>query len=126
MKQLLFFLICWTASFLLYAQDNIGLKFFGLSVHPKGEKENAHLMPRKLDRHGYFVLNMGGMVSYEKFLIEDILSIKTVTALYATVRISWVVLGMLACEGGYLSQENIAYMVALGQHWFFGRSSTGM
>ncbi|RZK64112.1 MAG: hypothetical protein EOO85_30220 [Pedobacter sp.] len=65
------------------AQDNFGLKFFGLSVHPKGEKENAFLMPRRFDRDGYFVLNIGGILSYEKFIIKDVLSVKAASALYS-------------------------------------------
>jgi hypothetical protein len=32
------------------AQDNIGIKYFGLSIHPKGEKENAFLMLNKLNK----------------------------------------------------------------------------
>lgn len=65
------------------AQDNFGVKFFGLSVHPKGEKENAFLMPRRLDLDGYAVLNIGGVLSYEKFVVRDILSVKVASALYA-------------------------------------------
>lgn len=68
---------------LLNAQDNIGIKYFGLSIHPKGEKENAHLMPYKLDKYGYFVLNLGMEFMYEKFFYKDIFSIKFVQALYA-------------------------------------------
>ncbi len=65
------------------AQDNFGIKYFGLSIHPKGEKENAFLMPNKIDKNGCLVLNIGGEFSYEYFLFKDILSIKTVQALYA-------------------------------------------
>lgn len=38
------------------AQDNIGIKFFGLSIHPKGEEANSHLMPNRLDKDAYLVL----------------------------------------------------------------------
>ncbi|MDR6195416.1 hypothetical protein [Siphonobacter sp. SORGH_AS_0500] len=65
------------------AQDNFGLKFFGLSIHPKGERENAFLMPRRFDSKGYLVLNIGGVLSYEKFIVKDILSVKIASALYA-------------------------------------------
>jgi len=66
-----------------FSQNNVGLKFFGLSIHPKGEQLNAFLMPRKLDQNGYFVVNLGGMLSYEYFLYKDILSVKVVQALYS-------------------------------------------
>lgn len=36
------------------AKDNIGIKLFGLSIHPKGEKDNAFLMPNKLDKKCVF------------------------------------------------------------------------
>lgn len=65
------------------AQNKVGLKYFGLSIHPKGEKENAFLMPNKLDKDAYLVLNAGGVVSYERFLYKDILSLKIAQALYA-------------------------------------------
>ncbi|RYM34687.1 hypothetical protein ERX46_04750 [Brumimicrobium glaciale] len=65
------------------AQDNIGIKFFGLSLHPKGEHENAFLMPNKLDENGYFVMNFGTEIMYEKFIYKDILSIKVIQAIYS-------------------------------------------
>lgn len=53
-----------------YTQDNIGVRFFGLSFHPKGERENAHLMTLKYDKNAYFVQNLGGIVSYENFFTK--------------------------------------------------------
>jgi hypothetical protein len=66
-----------------FAQDNIGIKFFGLSIHPKGEKDNSFLMPNKLDKNAYLVMNFGAELMYEKFLYKDIVSMKVVQALYA-------------------------------------------
>lgn len=65
------------------AQDNVGIKFFGLSIHPKGEKENTFLMPHKLDKNGYLVMNLGAEVMYEHFFYQDLLSVKVIQALYA-------------------------------------------
>ncbi|WP_225307213.1 hypothetical protein [Adhaeribacter soli] len=62
--------------------DNIGLKFFGLSIHPQGD-ENAKLMPRRLDEKGVLVINLGGMLSYEKFFYKDAFSVKAVQGLYS-------------------------------------------
>lgn len=64
------------------AQDNVGIKFFGLSFHPKGERDNAHLMPNKLDKNAYFVMNLGVELMYEKFIFEDIFSVKVIKANY--------------------------------------------
>ena len=63
------------------AQDNVGIKFFGLSFHPKSERENAHLMPNKLDKNAYFVMNFGVELMYEKFIFEDIFSVKVIFGL---------------------------------------------
>ena len=65
------------------AQDNIGIKYFGLSIHPKGEKKNSFLMPNKLDKYAYLVMNFGAELIYEKFIYKDILSVKAVQAIYA-------------------------------------------
>ena len=64
------------------AQDNIGLKFFGLSMHPKGD-ENAFLMPMRLDEKGVWVVNLGGMISTEKFIYQDEISLKAIQGLYS-------------------------------------------
>jgi hypothetical protein len=67
----------------LRGQDNLGLKFFGLSIHPKGEIDNAEIMPLNPDGKGYFVMNLGGMICYEHFISKDLLSIKAIQALYS-------------------------------------------
>ena len=64
------------------AQDNIGLKFFGISIHPGGD-EDAFLMPRRLDDRGVLVINLGGMFSTEKFIYEDGISVKFVQGFYS-------------------------------------------
>ncbi|CEN44765.1 conserved exported hypothetical protein [Capnocytophaga canis] len=81
MKKYLLVLVILISSRCL-GQDNIGIKFFGLSFHPLGERQNAHLMPNKLDRNAYFVLNLGAIVSAEKFVYEGI-SIKFAQGVYA-------------------------------------------
>lgn len=70
-------------SICLKAQNNIGIKYFGLSIHPKGEHENSFLMPNKLDKNGYLVMNFGAVVSYEYFIVEERVSLKIAQALYS-------------------------------------------
>lgn len=69
----------------LWAQgrNSISLKFMGLSFHPLSGKDNAPLMPHRLDPRGYLVLDLGGMFSYERFLYRDVLSLKFAQGLYA-------------------------------------------
>jgi len=70
-------------SICLKAQNNIGIKYFGRSIHPKGEHENSFLMPNKLDKNGYLVMNFGAVVSYEYFIVEERVSLKIAQALYS-------------------------------------------
>ena len=77
----------WLAAFLLLAfpgwgQANLNLKFFGVSLHPRGET-NAPLMPLNPDKRGYLVFNLGGTLGYEYFLRKDKVSLKAVQSLYA-------------------------------------------
>lgn len=65
------------------AQNNIGFKYFGLSIHPAGEPENASLMPHKLDSKAVLVLNLGAEISYEHFIYDEAVSLKMVQAGYA-------------------------------------------
>lgn len=91
----------------LAAQNNLGFKYFGLSIHPKGEKDNAFLMPNKLDKDAYMVLNLGGVISYEFFVYKDILSLKAAQALYADCA---------ARTGGFSHLGVRARMLKKGRH----------
>lgn len=64
-------------------KQNVSLKFMGLSLHPLSGKDNALLMPHRIDPRGYLVLNFGGIISYERLLYRDILSLKLAQGLYA-------------------------------------------
>jgi hypothetical protein len=60
----------------------MGLKFLGLSIHPFGVY-NAHIMPRKLDEGGIFVLNLGASLNVEYFIYKDRFSVKLMQGLYS-------------------------------------------
>lgn len=92
------------------AQSSIGIKYFGLSIHPKGEKDNAFLMPNKFDDNGVFVMNFGAVISYETFLNEH-LSLKTAQALYADCA---------ARLGGFTHLGFRAVFVHCGKHTLSG------
>lgn len=102
--------IC-TISVKAITQNNIGVKFFGLSVHPKGEKENAFLMPNKLDKNGYLVMNFGAEVMCEKFIYQDLLSVKVIQALYSDCA---------ARLGGFSHIGIRAKIFNLGKHSLYG------
>nr|WP_182513749.1 hypothetical protein [Rufibacter quisquiliarum] len=83
-KRYFLFLPLFLLSLFCHAQytRNVSLKYFGLSLHPKGD-DNAELMPLNPDGKGYLVLNVGGSVSYEHFFASDKFSVKAIQALYA-------------------------------------------
>lgn len=60
-----------------FTQETITVKYFGLAIHPFGD-ETAHLQPNKLDSKARFVLNYGLFLGYEKFLYEDLVSLKAI------------------------------------------------
>lgn len=75
-------IVCLLTTANAYPQNNISIKFVGLSIHPLGE-DNAFLMPNKLDENAHLVVNYGGLISYEHFLHKDMFSVKVIQALYA-------------------------------------------
>ncbi|MCX7954281.1 MAG: hypothetical protein N3A01_03715 [Bacteroidales bacterium] len=82
-EKIIFSLLLILNLFIVYPHDNIGIKIFGFTIHPLGEERNAHLMPLKLDKNAYFVINLGALVHYEKKLHKDIFTLKLVQALYS-------------------------------------------
>ena len=64
-------------------RHSMGLKFMGLSFHPLSGKPNAELMPNRLDEQAYFVWDLGALLTYEYFIVPDILSVKFIQGLYA-------------------------------------------
>lgn len=63
------------------AQYNFGVKYFGLSMHPKGDKQ-ANLMPHKLDDKGVFVVNFGTILSFQQFIYRELVSVKVAQGIY--------------------------------------------
>ncbi|SPY34698.1 Uncharacterised protein [Porphyromonas cangingivalis] len=93
------------------AQESIGLRFFGLSIHPHGEAENASIMPLRLDKEAYFVQNLGGILSYELPIYKDFILTKTAVALYSDCA---------AQLGGFVHLGLRARIFTLGRHSLYG------
>lgn len=74
------FLMMWISA--IDAQTfTVGAKFFGISFHPHGAA-NANLMPRKYDRDGMFVQNLGMTMNFEYYVMSNIISVKYVQGAY--------------------------------------------
>lgn len=82
------------------AQETITLKYFGLTIHPFGDK-TANLQPNKLDKNAHFVANIGLFIGYEKFLYEDRFSIKLIQGFISD------------CSNGFASVTHFGPRVAL-------------
>ena len=93
------------------SRQNISLKFMGLSFHPLSGRPNAKLMPNRLDPEAYFVVDLGALLSYEYFIIPEILSVKGIQGLYADCT---------AQLAGVTSFGLRARIFRIGRHRLFG------
>lgn len=93
------------------AQESIGVRFFGLSIHPHGERANASIMPLRLDKEAYLVQNLGGTLSYERPVYKDFLLVKTAVALYSDCA---------AQLGGFIHLGLRGRIFTLGRHTLYG------
>ena len=81
-KKLFFALILYFIVVGINAQShNIGIKYFGLSIHPFGAY-NSDLMPLKIGQNGEIVFNVGLMGSFEKYIWRNFISVKFAQAFY--------------------------------------------
>ena len=83
----------------------------GLSFHPLSGKPNAELMPNRLDEQAYFVLDFGALLTYEYFIVPDVLSVKFIQGLYADCA---------AQIAGVTSIGLRARIFQIGRHSLFG------
>ena len=92
-------------------RHSIGLKFMGLSFHPLSGEPNAELMPNRLDEQAYFVWDLGALLTYEYFIVPDVLSVKFIQGLYAD------------CAAQFAGVTSIglrARIFQIGRHSLFG------
>lgn len=69
--------LLWTT---VLAQSSFTIKYFAMTIHPFGDR-TAHLQPRKLDKDARFVQNHGVFLGYERFVYEDLVSVKYIQGL---------------------------------------------
>lgn len=97
-RQLLIVLLLGSAS--VWGQSNISARYFGMTIHPFGD-EQAALQPNRLDKNARFVTNLGGFITYEKFIWQDIISIKGLQAVFTD------------CSGGMATVTNLSIQTFL-------------
>lgn len=96
--------VLWVMLFAIQAagQSAFTMKYFGLTIHPFGDK-TAHLQPKKLDPNAVFVLNNGLFVGYEKFVYQDLASVKIIQGV------------MTDCSNGLASVSHLGIRATLIQ-----------
>ncbi|MDX5435778.1 MAG: hypothetical protein LPK03_01190 [Pontibacter sp.] len=65
-----------------FTRNAFSLKFFGLSLHLK-ESPYPEIFPNRLDEKGYLTFNYGAIAGYDRFIVQDKLSVKVQQGLYA-------------------------------------------
>src|SRR5687768_3788281 len=91
-------LVFFSATFYSYGQNSLSLEFVGFTIHPTGDP-TAHLQPNKLDKEARFVMNYGGVITYEHFIIGDVLAAKGLQAIAADCSAGWVSITHIAVKG---------------------------
>lgn len=91
----------------------MSLKFMGLTIHPTGDR-TAYLQPYKLDRNAYFVMNFGGVLGYERFLWQDVISVKALQALFADCSAGLASVTHVAVRGTFLDRGRHRLSIGFG------------
>ena len=105
------------------AQSTISIKYLGLTVHPLGD-ESAHLQPLKLDKNAWFVLNIGTMMSYEKFVYRDLLSIKVMQGLFKDCSLKTMSVTSLTVKALIFENNKNRFYIAMGPAYLIRDSWT--
>lgn len=74
-KRIILLLSLYLISYNLFSQWYFEIKLIGISAHLK-KNPHPHLYKRKFDKNGFLVLNLGLMLSIEKMVYNDVVSVK--------------------------------------------------
>jgi hypothetical protein len=109
-------LLCLTLK--VHAQHAFTLRYLGLTVHPFGDNQ-ANLQPYKLDKRAYLVANFGGVSGYEKYVWEDLLSIKIVQGLFSDCSGGWAAVSHLGFRGILIDKPKHRLLFGMGPTLFY-------
>lgn len=82
------------------AQETVTVKYFLATVHPNGDAM-AHLQPWRLDNEAKIVMNSGLFIGYEKFIYQDLVSVKGIQGF------------LRDCSGGFASATHLGVRLNL-------------
>jgi len=89
--------------FALRGQETVTLKYFGMTIHPFGDR-TAKLQPYKLDDKARFVLNFGGFAGYERYIHKELFAVKIIQGVFTD------------CAGGLSGVTHVGLRVLLIEH----------
>jgi hypothetical protein len=107
----------------ILAQSNLSAEFVGFTIHPAGDP-TAHLQPNKLDQNARFVMNYGGVLTYEKYLVSDIFAVRVLEAVFADCSAGWASITQVAIKGVVLRTPKHRLGVSLGPGFMVRESWT--
>lgn len=113
MKKSLILLLTVGLPFYGQSQNNLSMEFVGLTIHPAGDP-TAHLQPNKLDEDARFVINYGGVLSYEHFIIGDVFAVKGLQAVLADCSAGWASITQIAIKGMVIRQPRHRLGLSIG------------
>ncbi|MBI3133847.1 MAG: hypothetical protein HYZ14_04150 [Bacteroidetes bacterium] len=123
MRKILFTLLVSAGTTTGFAQHNISAEFVGFTIHPAGDP-TAPLQPNKLDKDARFVVNYGAVITYEHYLVGDVVALKGLQAIAADCSAGWASITHVALKGLVLRQPKHRLGVSVGpafmvrESWF--------
>lgn len=107
----------------VWLQSSLSAEFVGFTIHPAGDK-TAHLQPNKLDEKARFVINYGAVITYEKYLIGDVVAFKGLQAIAADCSAGWASITHIGIKGLVIRKPKHRLGVSVGpafmvrESWF--------
>jgi hypothetical protein len=120
MRKPWLFLLLSFLSLQIYAQSNVTLKYFGLTIHPFGDTY-AYLQPYKLDKNAHLVANFGLFGGYERFVVQDFISVKLTQGYFTDCSAGDAHIGLKAL---ILQRKHHQFSFSLGPMYFYRESWT--
>jgi hypothetical protein len=95
------------------AQEAFTVKYFGLTIHPKGDAM-AHLQPNRLDPDAKFVANVGVFLGYEKFFYKDLYSVKVIQGFLGDCSNGFATVSHLGLRANLMNTQKHRVYVGIG------------
>jgi hypothetical protein len=117
-KRLFFGFLLFSLAKTGLAQSAFTLRYVGFTIHPFGDNQ-AFLEPHKFDKKGYLIANFGGLAGYEKFVWEDILSIKVMQGAFSDCSSGWAAVTHIGFRGVLIDRKKHRLLFGMGPTFYY-------